>query len=397
MERHLAASAEQADYLIDLSNVVRRPDIGPPGGRSLLRLGLVVRALRESTGDPFVPVYAVADTSLLGGAAEFTDPADPRRLRRWVADRLVEEVADADDRILELARMTGLRVITADRFVDHRAEHPWIQGNTWQFLRPEPRPDGTVALAPRDMGVHSAADISRHVELAALKKQGLLGPSRTPLTEVLTRNWRCPEPRCSLYDPRTGDRVLLPRMRGGVPTCELHGAPLADDGPRRGTTQLKAVVHGSCVARYTLDEGARAEVGRFPQGPEGIALHSLLAPEVAAQVSRTHVTVSAQGGAVLVRDVSRYGTRMRTAGKQGGLGPWSRLPPGADHPFAPGDEVELAPGVVLTRSGRRFPAELAEAWRAGAGRGPVPTRASAPTQFAGLAFDGADAEGPGTP
>ncbi|MEU6866759.1 FHA domain-containing protein [Streptomyces sp. NPDC046876] len=406
MERHLAASAETADYLIDLSNIVRRTDIGPRGPRSLLRLGLVVRALMEATGDPDVSAYAVADASLLGGHAEFTDPEDVRRLRRWVAEERVEEVGDADERILELARMTGLRVVTGDHFVDHRAEHAWIQGNTWQFLRPEPRPDGTVALVAMDMGVRSAADISRHMEFAALKKQGLLGPARTPLTQVLTRNWRCPEPRCSLYDSRTGDRVLLPRMRGGAPTCELHGAPLADDGPRRGTTQLKAVVDGSCVARYTLDEGARAQVGRFP-GPEGIALHSLLTPEVAARVSRTHVTVSAQGGAVLVRDVSRYGTRMRTAGKGAGLGPWAPLPPGTDRPFRPGDEVELAPGVVLTRSGRRFPAELADAWRAEAARGPVPTRASATTWQADLPLrppadadagaeqGGDDAAGPG--
>lgn len=401
MEHHLAGSAERADYLVELSNVVRQTDIGPRGPRSLTRLGLVLRALMEQTGDPDVSVHAVADTSLLGGHREFADPAHVRRLRRWVADGLVEEVADADERILELARMTGTRVVTGDRYVDHRLEHPWIQGNTWQFLRPEPRADGSVALVPMDMGVRSAAEISVRMELAALKKQGLLGASRTPLTRVVMRSWRCPEPRCGLYDSRRGDRVLLPRMRGGVPTCELHGTALADDGPRRGTTQLKAVVDGVCVARYTLDEGARAQVGRFP-GPDGIALHSLLSERVAAQVSRAHVAVSAHGGSVLVRDVSSYGTRMRTVVGRGGLGPWERLPPGADRPFRPGDEVELAPGVVLTRSGRRFPAELADAWRAEAGRGPVPPRAAEPTRRADLPLPragraGGDAQGPGAP
>ncbi|MEV7725987.1 FHA domain-containing protein [Streptomyces sp. NPDC087917] len=391
MEHHLTASAESADHLVELSNVVRQTNIGPRGPRSLLRFGLVLRALRELTGDPGVRVYVVADTSLLGGHREFADPTEVRLLRRWVADGLVEEVGDADERILELARVTGTRVVTGDKYVDHRLEHPWIQGNTWQFLRPEPRGGGAVTLVPMDMGVSSAAEISRRMELSALKKQGLLGPSRTPLIEVVTRSWRCPEPRCTLYDRRKGDRVLLPRMRGGAPTCELHGLRLVDDGPRRGTTQLKAVVDGVCVARYTLDEGARALVGRLP-GPEGIALHSLLSPEVAAQVSRTHVSVSAHGGAVTVRDVSSYGTRMRVAGGRGGFGPWEPLPPDAERPFRPGDEVELATGVVLTRSGRRFPAELADAWRAGAARGPVPPKAADSTRRAGRPWD---AEGPG--
>lgn len=381
MEQHLVPSAEGADYLVELSNVVRQTSIGPRGPRSLRRLGLVLRALAELTGDPDVSVYLVADTSLLGGHREFGDPAEVRRLRRWVADGLVEEVDDADERILDLARMTGTRVVTGDQYVDHRVEHPWIQGNTWQFLRPEPRSDGSVVLVPMDMGVRTEAEISYRMELAALKKQGLLGPARTPLTEVIMRNWRCPEPRCTLYDVHRGDRVLLPRMRRGVPTCELHGTPLTDEGPRSAAAQLKVVIDRACVARYTLDEGSEAHIGRLP-GPEGIALHSLLSPEVAAQVSRRHVAVSARGGTVLVRDVSTYGTRMRRAGRKGVPGPWETLPPGTDRSFRPGDEVELAPGVVLTRSGRRFPAELADAWRTGAGGIAVPPTAAVPTRRA---------------
>ncbi|MFI5567733.1 FHA domain-containing protein [Streptomyces sp. NPDC051740] len=381
MEHHLATSAERADYLVELSNVVRDTSLGRHGPRSLRRLGLVLRGLMELTGDPDVSVYLVADTSLLGGHREFGDQAEVRRLRRWVADGLVEEVDDADERVLDLARMTASPVVTGDQYVDHRVEHPWIQGNTWQFLKPTARPDGSVALVAMDMGVRSAAEISRRMELSALKKQGLLGPSRTPLAEVIMRTWRCPEPRCTLYDIRKGDRILLPRMRRGVPTCELHGTPLEDEGPRLGTTQLKAVIDGTCVARYTLDEGSEAHVGRLPE-QVGIALHSLLSPQIARQVSRMHVAVSARSGTVLIRDISTYGTRMRRAGRRGAFGPWEKLPPRTDRPFRPGDEVELAPGVVLTRSGRRFPAELADAWRAEAARVPVPPSAAAPTRRA---------------
>jgi hypothetical protein len=381
VERHLTDSAERADYLVELSNVVRQRTIGPPGPRSLARLDLVLRALRELSRDPEVAVHLVADASLLGGHREFADPGEVRRLRRWVADGLAEEVPDADERVLDLARMTGTPVVTADQYVDHRAEHPWIQGNTWQFLRPEPRPDGSVRLVAMDMGVRSAAEISRRMELAALKKQGLLGIARTPLTEVVTRAWRCPEARCTLYDVRRGGRVLLPRMRRGVPTCELHGSPLADDGPRHAAAQLKVVVEGACVARYTLDEGSEAHIGRGP-GVGGIALHDVLPAASSSRISRRHVAVSARDGVLLIRDTSSYGTRIRQVGRRGGLSAWQPLSSGTPRPFRPGDEVELAPGVLLTRSGRRFPAELADVWRADVSRTPPPPSAAAPTRLA---------------
>ncbi|WP_250285570.1 MULTISPECIES: FHA domain-containing protein [unclassified Frankia] len=380
MERNLATSADQADYLVDLSNVVRQQSIGGPGLRSLRRLHLVVQALAKLTGDPNVLVYLIADTSLLSGHREFTSQADVRRLRRWVTDGLVEEVDDADERVLEIAGMTGLQVISSDHYVDHRLEHTWIQGNTWQFLKPEPGSGGIVTLVLMDMGVRTPAEISRRMELSALKKQGLLDGSQTPLIDVLKRTWRCPEARCSLYDIRRGDRVFLPRMRQGVPTCEVHGTPLLDDGPRPGAAQLKAVVNGACVGRYTLNEDSETRVGRNP-APSGISLYNLLDSTAAPRVSREHVVVSVKKGMVLIRDISRYGTRMRTAGKRGRLGPWEPLPPQVDRRFHPGDEVELAPGVIITRSGRRFPPELADAWRTPTPQTSLPPGAAATTRL----------------
>ncbi|MFF7456789.1 FHA domain-containing protein [Kitasatospora sp. NPDC008115] len=382
LDRNLATSADRADYLVELSNVVRRTDFGGSAPRSLHRLALVVDALVRLTGDREVAVYCVADRSLLGGRREFEDAADARTLARWVAEGLVEEVPDADERVLEIAGMTGIQVVTADHYDDHRIEHPWIQGNTWQFLRPEAAGRGVVRLVPLDMGYRTGAEISKKMELSALKKQGLLTAGRQPLVEVVGRAWRCPDTRCGLYSVRRGGRVMLPRMRRGVPTCELHGTPLLDDGARPGAAQVKVVLDGACVARYTLDEGTRTAVGRAPGAAEdGIALLGLLPAERAALVSRRHLTVSVRGGAVTVRDTSTYGSRMRAAGRRGHLGPWERLPPGADRPFRPGDEVELTPGLVLTRSGRRFPAELAGAWQSEAGRTPLPPGAAEPTRY----------------
>ncbi|WP_239381142.1 MULTISPECIES: FHA domain-containing protein [unclassified Frankia] len=383
MENNLATSANHADYVVDLSNIVREQSIGGPGLRSLRRLELVVQALVKRTGDPDVRLYLIADASLLGGHRKFTDPVDVDRLRRWVDEGLVEEVPDADERILEIAGMTRIPVITSDRYDAHRTEHYWIQGNTSQFLRPVPAPGGTVRLVPTDMGVRPPAEISRREELAALKKQGLLSLDRTPLINVLTRAWRCPEPRCSLYDIHSGGRVLPPRMRRGVPTCQQHEVPLLDDGPRPGAAQLKAVINGTCEARYTLDEDSETTVGRHPDSETaGIPLYSLLDSEAAGRVSREHVVVSIRKGTVLVRDISSYGTRMRNVDRQGLPGDWERLLPQVDRRFHPGDEVELAPGVILTRSGRLFPAELPDAWRSVAPQTPVPPGAAAPTMSA---------------
>ncbi|MFC5661811.1 FHA domain-containing protein [Kitasatospora misakiensis] len=381
IDRNLATSADRADYLVELSNIVRRTDFGGSAPRSLYRLRLVVDALVRLTGDRDVAVYCVADRSLLGGRREFTEPGDAGTLARWVAEGLVEEVPDADERVLEIAGMTGIQVVTGDYYDDHRIEHPWIQGNTWQFLRPEAAGRGLVRLVPLDMGHRTGAEISKKMELSALKKQGLLTASRKPLVEVVGRAWRCPERRCGLYSVHRGGRVMLPRMRRGVPTCEIHGMPLLDDGARPGAAQVKVVLDGECVARYTLDEGTRTAVGRAPGTADGIALLVLLPAERAARVSRRHLVVSVRGGAVMVRDASTYGSRIRVAGRRGHLGPWERLPAEADRPFQPGDEVELTAGLVLTRSGRRFPAELAGAWREEAARTPLPPGAAEPTRF----------------
>ena len=361
LEDNLARSVDEAEFVVDLSNVVRERSFGGPGARSLRRLHLLLQALITHTGDRDVRAYLVADESLLGSPREFPDQADVDRLRSWVAENLVEEVPDADERLLEIAGMTEIPVISGDTYVNHRDEHRWIQGNTWQFLQPVAGPNGTVVLTPLDMGFRSAAEISHRKEIDAFKVAGLLGPGRVPLIGILSRSWRCPDRRCTLYDVHRGNRVLPPRMYRGKPTCQIHGTTLIDNGPRPGMAQMKVVIDGLVAARFTLAEGSETRVGRNPQ--PGVSLYGLVDPDVAGRVSREHVLVVFERGRVTVRDVSTYGSRMRRAGKRGQMGEWETMPRGAERPFRPGDEVELAPGVVITRSGRRFPDELPGAWQ----------------------------------
>ncbi|MGW6485591.1 FHA domain-containing protein [Streptomyces sp. NPDC055056] len=374
MEHNLARSVEQADCLVDLSVVVRKAGIAGQAPWLLRRIDLTVAAMVRRTGDPDVSLYLIADDSLLGGRRRFADPREAQRLKRWVALGLVEQVPDADVRVLELAGMTGLTVVTDDTYTDARDEHPWLQGNDWQFLRPVPARGG-VDLVPLDMGVRSSAEVSHKAELAALKKQGLLDSTRAPLTEVVRRSWKCPARGCSLYDASRGQSVLLPRMRAGSPTCEIHATPLLDDGPRAAAAQLKLLLDGSSVGRFTLDSGSTVQVGRAP-GEGGLALQALVPADRLDHVSRAHVEITADEEGLRAKDISSYGSRFRRSGRKGSYGPWTVLPKDHGTGFRPGDEIELAPGVVLARSGRRFPTELSRAWQQPRPKGPRPDPAA---------------------
>ncbi|MEV6108705.1 FHA domain-containing protein [Streptomyces sp. NPDC051940] len=375
LERHLARFPEQADALVDLSNVVRDTAIGGPRPRDLGRLRLVVEALARRTGDAHASVYAVADRSLRHGVHEYADRAEPALLARWAAEGLVEELPDADERLMDLAEMTGLPVISRDGFADFRLTHPWIQGNTTQFLAAEPTRVRAVRLRERDMGVRSPAQISRKLEESDLKAYGLLqGRHRRPRVEVVRRYWRCPQRGCTLYDSRTGNAVTLPRVKHGVPVCALHALPLHDDGPRTGVVQLKLLVDGECVHRFTFDVDTTVVVGRAP-GDGGLALFAHVPEPRLARISRRHLEVSVTAGALRLRNLSGGGTGLLRRG----AGSAKPLAGDSYTTLNTGDLVQLTDGVALTRSGRRFPAEIAAAWNAAPHPAPGSAAAGATT------------------
>ncbi|MDA2810269.1 hypothetical protein O4J56_06420 [Nocardiopsis sp. RSe5-2] len=379
VERHLSRSAQTADALVDLSNVVRQQNIGPPGERCLKRLELVIEALAGLIGDRGATVYCVADESLARAAHEFPDGGDVKRLRSWIGQGLVEELPDADERLLDLAEMTAVPVITRDGFAGHRISHPFIQGNTEQFLRPVPAPGRTVALEARDMGVKTPEEISRKGEEDDLKPLGLLqGSHRKPRTDIVGRHWRCPEHRCSLYDRRKGSSVMLPRLRRGRPICQLHRVELRDDGPRTGIAQLKLLVDGECVERFTLDVDTSVVVGRLP-GDGGIALHSLVPERLLPKMSRKHLEATVDKDTLRLRNLGRHGSRIwRPEPRPEGT--WKPLSGTKGTAMRPQDLVEIVPGVHLGRSGRRFPAEISEAWKRQGGRD-APPEAGGETQL----------------
>ncbi|GAA4211580.1 hypothetical protein GCM10023074_60150 [Microbispora amethystogenes] len=260
---------------------------------------------------------------------------------------------DADERLLELAEATGLPVISADRFRGHRTEYGWLQGNTHQFQEPHVDADGGMTVRPVDMGVVAEWQISRHAEQDQLKKQGLLaGRRRTPRYDILDRMWSCPDNGCTLYDARHGTHVLLPRLRRGVPTCGLHGLELTDDGPRPLIVQLKLLLDGECVERFTCRGETEVPVGRAPS--TGISLEPWLSSKEITLVSRHHFSLTLKNGGLWVRDHSTNGTKIAAEN-----GSETRLVPGREYPVKPSDRIMCSPRIALARSGRRFPTELA--------------------------------------
>ncbi|MCU7820748.1 FHA domain-containing protein [Kitasatospora sp. DSM 101779] len=365
MERHLRGEPDQADYLVDLSNIVRETGLGGGTRRSLERLRLVLAALCRTTGDPDVTVHAIADNSLLDRRHddEFPDPGEAGLLREWRDRGLIAAIGKADPDLLDHAKVFGTPVVSSDNFTGHRGDHPWIQGDREHFLTPERPAGGPVRLVRRDMRVVADREISREGERDDLKARNLMVGGR-PRADILERSWRCPRQGCNPG----------PAIRGGKVVCRSHGTLLADAGPRRPRLQLKILVDGRCQAWENLAEDESRE---FALGRGHLARidPELLAERRRLAVSRHHLVIVAHRGTLRVLDTSKGRSRIRTLRPGGAASPWRPLPHRDDLPpgaagaaryaaFGPDEEIELVPGVVLRRSGQRWPGERTEGVRA---------------------------------
>ncbi|MFD6096697.1 FHA domain-containing protein [Nocardiopsis flavescens] len=361
-QEHLEPDPASADALVDLSGVVCDDRFGGPHPRSLDRLGPVVEALVRRTGDRRVRVHAVARPDLGGPAGGYPSAEHPRLLADWVGRGLVAEFPDAGGALLELAELTGLPVVSDDGFEEHRELFPWIQGDTGRFLGVRRRSGGGVSVRRRDMGVHApGARPPRAGEPGPGAPRPLPDGERLPLVRALQRSWRCPRRRCALYGRDRGAPDRVPELRGGRPVCEEHGADLVDEGPRASLVELKLLVDGECVHRFTLDREGAVVVGRAP-GEGGIPLHPHLPPDVAARVSRAHLEVTVRDGEALVRNLSAKGTYLRVRGSVD----LRRLGGSRPRVLVVNDVVELVSAVALTRGARRYPPEPVRAWQAAA-------------------------------
>ncbi|WP_329174010.1 FHA domain-containing protein [Streptomyces sp. NBC_01477] len=134
--------------------------------------------------------------------------------------------------------------------------------------------------------------------------------------------------------------------------CPTHGVQLTDTGPLCPHAQVKVVMDGTVRGRFMVTKGAPVAVGRAP-ADGGVALGAWIDESAVESVSRTHVLLAYDGGALTVLDErSANGTRVR------------RRLPGGDttvplersvaRRLRKGDSVVLHDRLELLRSGRRF-------------------------------------------
>ncbi|MEU4642181.1 FHA domain-containing protein [Micromonospora sp. NPDC023814] len=344
IEGRVCTDPSLARAVLDLAEVIRYQDLD--GGRpaSLLRLGMVIDALARELEEDSVPVYAVVHRALLSDA----DLTSNERMvvRRWADDGLVEVLDNPGDRMLEVADLLGLPVLTRVRTDGLRGRYPWLVEQPGRVLAPVPGAGGPAFVAHVGGG---------HTPVAG---------DRSPAgVKLLSRQWRCPEPGCALFGGGGGGSFAdlarverspaaqpPPSLRGGAPTCPRHGARLGDAGPRPRSEVLAVRVGGLIRRRFVLTEDQPALVGRAPDQAGGIVLGQWLNDEARRWISRSHVRFELRVGEVIVTDVSTNGSGIRPGGS---MAEGDRVPlaPKQSRVLTEGDMVELYPGVQVGRPG----------------------------------------------
>ncbi len=145
IEGRVCTDPQLVRAVIDLAEVIRYQDLD--GGRpaSTLRLGMVIDALARSLEEDTVPVYAVVHRGVLSDA----DLTSNERMvvRRWADDGLVEVLDNPGDRMLEVADLLGLPVLSRVRFDGLRGRFPWLVEQPGRVLAPVPGAGGPVFIA----------------------------------------------------------------------------------------------------------------------------------------------------------------------------------------------------------------------------------------------------------
>jgi hypothetical protein len=363
IEARLTTDPALARAVVDLSEVVRYADLD--GGRpaSMLRLGLVIDALGRHVAEENVPVYAVVPRSLLSDA----DLTSNERMvvRRWADDGIVEVIPQVEDRVLEVADLLGLPVLTRVRAEQFRDGRPWVD-----------EPGRLLAAVPGAGGPVLVARVGRG-EVPAVGDPSPMG------AKLLARVWRCADSTCSSYgaggdsdspfaDMRTFTSPVAqppPTLKAGVPTCPRHGTRLTDAGPRPAVEVLSVRIDGVIRQRFVVSAGKPVVVGRAPEGGGGIMLGQWLSEDARKWISRGHVRLVLEGTELTAQDVSTNGTGIRPGGSTDDD---ERVTLARDETrvLAPDDVVELYANVNVGRS---------RMWATGGVSQPASVMADAPT------------------
>ncbi|GAB3161040.1 hypothetical protein GCM10027290_67710 [Micromonospora sonneratiae] len=361
IEGRVCTDPLMARAVVDLAELVRFVDLD--GGRpaSLLRLGITIDALGRQLQEDGAPVYAVVHRGLLSDA----DLTSNERMviRRWADDGLVEVLTNPADRVLEVADLLGLPVLSRQRYDGLAGRYPWVN-EPGRVLAPISGSNGPTLKARVGVSMPTAVGVS---------------PAGAKL---LARTWRCAESSCALFGGGGGgsfaDLVRVerapygqppPSLRTGAPTCPRHESRLSDIGPRPKVEVLAIRIGGQIRQRFVVAPDQQVVVGRAPEQSGGIRLGQWLNDEARRWISRNHVSFELRGGELVARDVSTNGSGIRPGGSMDEANRIALM----NHqirPLGKGDIVELYPGVQVGR---------AEKMTSGGNFNPTSVMAEAPT------------------
>ncbi|MEV6966485.1 FHA domain-containing protein [Hamadaea sp. NPDC051192] len=335
IEEHLTTVPDDVDVVLDLSNVVRERGLCSDRPADLRRLFALIDGLKTYLADDTVQVSVVTDWSL-ERRSDLLSTSERRALRRWIGGGLIEARDGADDRVLEIADVTGAKVVSHDNFKGRHRDFPWIPGSADRFLRMRPDGDG-IRVEARDIPIYPEHQLSSAEEHDLLRAAGLYDRERRLRREPLTRGWRCPVPDCPLFGEGRDGGQPLPAYRDGRVCCPSHRAPMSDLGRLLRPIQIKVSVNRTVVDRFLVTPGEPVTVGR--------ELLRRVPPQYGDLISRRHAELAWDGQVLTVTDLnSRNGVRVKGR----------RLPPGRPERWDLRDAVALHEKVKLVVSGRHF-------------------------------------------
>ncbi|MFJ5885834.1 SAV_2336 N-terminal domain-related protein [Kitasatospora cineracea] len=299
-----------ADALLDLSGLIRTGLIGTGPADLVGQVYATLRALITHRGDPATGLHAVVDPAAL----DTLHGPDLAAVRDWIDNDLIETAEPHGDRLLELATILDVPVISPDPLP---AGHPL---NLWVTrLAPHPEACGTVRLEPQPPATPR--------------------PAFADFSYLLQHNWRCPTEGCTRYAP-IFEPPPLPSIEGLDIICTQHRTRLTPTGPRPAVAHFKAVTERFCSAQFSVDEGSS-----FP---------------LSLSVDSTPLVLSFRDGTVTVL-ATDIGARYRLPGPDSGpdSGSWQDLTPDRPLPAPPGTRVAPSMLTTLVRTGTPLPGEPA--------------------------------------
>jgi hypothetical protein len=147
IEQRLTTDITGAQAVVDLGQVVRHVALDRGRPVNLVRIGMVVDAFSRYLVDGGAMLYGVVERSLLS-EPELTSK-ERMVLSRWADTGVIEVTKVVDDRVAEVAGMTGLPLIALRPMPDLVARHRWLADGGGRVLRLVHR-DGVAMLRPMD-------------------------------------------------------------------------------------------------------------------------------------------------------------------------------------------------------------------------------------------------------